>query len=79
MEVTAIDEDKKPIIEVRNLTKSFGKVTAVDSVSFSVFEGEIFGLVGLNGAGKTTTIMMLSSLLNPASGGATVDGYDIVK
>jgi ABC-2 type transport system ATP-binding protein len=81
MEATTatIDEDKKPIIEVRNLTKSFGKVTAVDSVSFSVFEGEIFGLVGLNGAGKTTTIMMLSSLLNPASGDATVDGYDIVK
>jgi ABC-2 type transport system ATP-binding protein len=57
----------------------FGKVTAVNSISFNVFEGEIFGLVGLNGAGKTTTILMLSSLLNPHSGGATVDGCDIVK
>jgi ABC-2 type transport system ATP-binding protein len=64
---------------VSNLTKKFGRVTAVDSISFNVFEGEIFGLVGLNGAGKTTTIMMLASLLNPASGGATVDGYDIAK
>jgi ABC-2 type transport system ATP-binding protein len=72
-------EDRKPILEVINLSKRFGKVTAVDSVSFDVFEGEIFGLIGLNGAGKTTTILMLSSLLNPDSGSATVCGYDIVK
>jgi ABC-2 type transport system ATP-binding protein len=74
-----IGEDRQLIIEVRNLTKRFGRVTAVDSINFNVFEGEIFGLVGLNGAGKTTTILMLSSLLNPVSGGATVGGYDIVK
>jgi ABC-2 type transport system ATP-binding protein len=70
---------RKPILEVINLGKRFGMVTAVDSVSFEVFEGEIFGLIGLNGAGKTTTILMLSSLLNPDSGSATVDGYDIIK
>jgi ABC-2 type transport system ATP-binding protein len=67
------------IVQVRNLTKRFGKVTAVDSINFNVFDGEIFGLVGLNGAGKTTTILMLSSLLNPDSGNASVRGYDIVK
>jgi ABC-2 type transport system ATP-binding protein len=72
-------KNEKPIVEVTNLTKKFGKVTAVDSISFKVFKGEVFGLIGLNGAGKTTTIMMLSSLLNPDSGGATVRGYDIVK
>jgi ABC-2 type transport system ATP-binding protein len=72
-------KDRKPILEVINLSRRFGRVTAVDSISFDVFEGEIFGLIGLNGAGKTTTILMLSSLLNPDSGSATVCGYDIVK
>jgi ABC-2 type transport system ATP-binding protein len=74
-----IPEVRKPILEVVNLSKRFGTVTAVDSISFKVFEGEIFGLIGLNGAGKTTTILMLSSLLNPDSGSATVNDYDIVK
>jgi ABC-2 type transport system ATP-binding protein len=72
-------EKRRSIIEVSDLAKRFGKVTAVDSISFKVFEGEIFGLIGLNGAGKTSTIMMLSTLLNPDSGRASVDGYDIVK
>jgi ABC-2 type transport system ATP-binding protein len=72
-------KDGKPIVEVANLSKKFGKVTAVNSISFKVFKGEVFGLIGLNGAGKTTTIMMLSSLLNPDSGGAIVRGYDIVR
>ncbi len=66
-------------IEVQSLSKTYSTLKAVDEISFSVDEGEIFGLVGLNGAGKTTTILMLSSLLNPDSGGATVGGYDIVK
>jgi ABC-2 type transport system ATP-binding protein len=74
-----VRKNGKPIIEVTNLSKKFGKVTAVDSISFKVFKGEVFGLIGLNGAGKTTTIMMLSSLLNPDSGGATVGGYDITR
>jgi ABC-2 type transport system ATP-binding protein len=72
-------EGKIPIIEVTNLSKMFGSVKAVDSINFEVLEGEIFGLIGLNGAGKTTTILMLSSLLNPDTGSATVRGYDIVK
>jgi ABC-2 type transport system ATP-binding protein len=71
--------ESEKVIDVRNLSKHFGKVLAVDSISFQVLRGEIFGLVGLNGAGKTTTVMMLSSLLNPDSGRATVCGHDIVK
>ncbi len=66
-------------IDVRNLTKKFDGFTAVDSISFEVEEGEVFGLLGPNGAGKTTTINMLSTLLKPTSGSAKVAGYDIVK
>jgi ABC-2 type transport system ATP-binding protein len=68
------------IIDVRELTKSFdGKVKAVDGVSFSVNEGEIFAFLGPNGAGKTTTINMLTTLLKPTSGTATICGYDILR
>ncbi len=56
------------ILEVRNLTKQFGKFTAVDTISFSVEEGEIVGLLGINGAGKTTTLQMLLGVLTPTSG-----------
>jgi ABC-2 type transport system ATP-binding protein len=66
-------------IEVRNLTKRFGKFTAVDGVSFSVKRGEIFGFLGANGAGKSTTIRMLCGLLQPTSGTATVGGFDILS
>ena len=68
----------EPIV-VKNLTKTFNGFKAVDSVSFTVKKGEIFGLLGPNGAGKTTTIKMLVTLLKPSSGEAKVAGYDVVK
>ncbi|HEX7574438.1 MAG TPA: ABC transporter ATP-binding protein [Bacteroidota bacterium] len=64
-------------IEVRNLSKKFGKFTAVDDVSFDVQEGEIFGFLGANGAGKSTTIRMLCGLIPPSGGTALVAGRDI--
>ncbi len=68
------------IIEAKGLTKVFpGGITAVDDISFSVKEGEIFGFLGPNGAGKSTTIAMLTTLINPTKGGAIVDGMDIIK
>jgi ABC-2 type transport system ATP-binding protein len=66
-------------IRVDGLTKRYGDVLAVDNVSFEVYEGEIFGLVGLNGAGKTSTVMMLSTLRRPTSGSAMVNGFDVLK
>ncbi|TAN38444.1 MAG: ABC transporter ATP-binding protein [Verrucomicrobia bacterium] len=65
------------VIEVENLTKRFGKFTAVDGVSFSVRRGEIFGFLGPNGAGKSTTIRMLCGLLGSSAGTARVGGFDI--
>lgn len=65
------------IIEVENLTKRFGTFKAVDSISFDVRQGEIFGFLGANGAGKTTAMKMLSGLLSPTSGKATVAGFDV--
>jgi ABC-2 type transport system ATP-binding protein len=67
------------VIEVSELTKSFGDFVAVDHISFTVKKGEIFGFLGPNGAGKTTTIKMLTTLLNPTSGSAKVRGHDVVK
>jgi ABC-2 type transport system ATP-binding protein len=66
-----------PILEARNLTRTFGDFTAVDDVSFNLFPGEIVGFLGPNGAGKTTTIKMLTGLLGPSSGEARIAGYDI--
>jgi ABC-2 type transport system ATP-binding protein len=67
------------IIEVKNLTKIFNDFVAVDSISFDVKKGEIFGLLGPNGAGKSTTLRLLSTLARPTKGTATIGGYDIVK
>ena len=65
-------------IEANQLTKQFGTFTAVDHICFEVREGEIFGFLGANGAGKTTAIKMMSGLLLPTSGTATIAGYDIL-
>ena len=66
-------------ISVKELTKKFGKFTAVRQISFEVKRGEIFGFLGANGAGKTTAIRMLSGLLAPTSGAASVAGYDVFR
>jgi len=66
-------------IDVKELTKKFGQFIAVDSITFDVKEGEIFGFLGANGAGKTTAIKMLCGLWKPTAGKATVAGYDVYK
>ena len=72
--------DLKPMrmIEVSNLTKKFGEITAVDDLSFHVEEGEVFGLLGPNGAGKTTTVRMLCCLISKTRGEAKVGVYAAV-
>ncbi len=67
------------VIQTEKLTKRFGNFTAVDAISFSVAPGEIFGFLGANGAGKTTAMKMLTGLLAPTSGQATVVGFDVYK
>ncbi|MCL4366563.1 ATP-binding cassette domain-containing protein [Patescibacteria group bacterium] len=64
------------IIQVTNLTKKYGDLIAVDSVSFNVAEGAIFAFLGPNGAGKSTTIKMLTTVLTPTSGKIVINGYD---
>ncbi|MBR2429463.1 MAG: ABC transporter ATP-binding protein [Alistipes sp.] len=66
-------------IEIHNLSKSYGKHKALDDISFDVRQGELFGLIGPDGAGKTTLFRLLTTLLRPSAGSATVDGHDIVK
>ncbi len=67
----------REVVELRELVKRFGSVTAVDHVSFSIHPGEIFGILGPNGSGKTTTIRMLCGLLRPSHGTALVAGADV--
>ncbi|GKZ15596.1 ABC transporter ATP-binding protein [Haladaptatus sp. T7] len=64
------------MLEVENLRKEYGDFTAVEGSSFSVSEGEVFGVIGPNGAGKTTTLKMLAGLIEPTAGTARVAGYD---
>lgn len=66
------------VIEIKNLTKLYGKARGIENVSFNVEEGEIFGFIGPNGAGKSTTIRTLLSLIYPTSGSATIFGKDII-
>lgn len=67
------------MIRIENLTKQYGKFTAVDNLSLEIKEGEIFGFVGPNGAGKTTTLKMISTLLRPTSGSIFIDDIDVSK
>lgn len=70
---------KQPIITVKNLVKKYDDFTAVNDISFEVFEGEIFGLLGPNGAGKTTTLEVIETLRDKTSGEITVDGFSLDK
>jgi ABC-2 type transport system ATP-binding protein len=67
------------ILEICALTRKFGKLTAVNAISLSVERGEVFGLLGPNGAGKTTAIKMLTTLLPPTSGTASIAGFNVVR
>ncbi|MGF7401104.1 ABC transporter ATP-binding protein [Thermoanaerobacterium thermosaccharolyticum] len=67
------------VIELEDLTKRFGNITAVDKLSIKVPSGKIFGLLGPNGSGKSTTIRMICGIIRPTSGHGTVLGFDIVK
>lgn len=69
--------NKEKIIAVQNLTKKFGSFTAVKSISFDVYKGEVFGFLGANGAGKTTAMKMLIGISKPSSGEALVAGFDV--
>ncbi len=68
-----------PAIQIRDLTKKYKEVTAVDALNLDIGEGELFALLGVNGAGKTTTLKMLSTLLAPTSGDALLDGKSICR
>jgi ABC-2 type transport system ATP-binding protein len=67
------------VIEIKNLTKTYGKARGISDISFNVEQGEIFGFIGPNGAGKSTTIRTLLSLIYPTSGSATIFGKDCVQ
>lgn len=68
-----------PAIQTQDLTRKYGELTAVDGLSLTITPGEIFAFLGHNGAGKTTTISLLTTLLLPTTGSASVMGYDIVQ
>lgn len=67
------------VIEIKNLTKNYGRARGITDVSFNVKEGEIFGFIGPNGAGKSTTIRTLLALIHPTSGSASIFGKDCIK
>ena len=67
------------MVEVKNVTKKYGKFTAVDNISFTVKDGEVVGFLGPNGAGKSTTMNMITGFIEPTNGTIEVNGYDIMK
>ena len=67
------------MIELRNLTKRFGDIVAVNRLTLSVLEGEIFGFIGPNGAGKTTTLRMMGGILAPTEGSVVINGIDMAE
>lgn len=67
------------MIEIENVTKRYGNFCAVNDISLTVTEGEIFGFLGVNGAGKTTTLRMLAGLLRPSAGSIRICGFDILE
>jgi ABC-2 type transport system ATP-binding protein len=69
--------DPKPVIQIRNLTKFYGKITGVRNISFDVYQGEVFGFLGPNGAGKTTTIRLILDLLRPTDGTIKIFDKDL--
>ena len=70
-------ESQSVVIDVEDLSKNYADITAVNSLNFNVFSGEVFGLLGPNGAGKTTLVEMLAGLTVPSTGSARVLGFDI--
>ncbi len=79
MQTTLVVRVSMPILTTEHLTRQFGDFKAVNDLSLSIYEGEIFGLLGPNGAGKTTSIKMLTTLLPPTAGKASIAGFNIVK
>ena len=74
-----VSSPSTPAIDIRNLTRRFGLTTAVDHIDLRVSSGDVFGFLGANGAGKSTTIKMLTTLLPPDSGSASVAGFGVVS
>jgi len=75
----AVETPAAHAVETQDLTRKFGRMTAVDGVSFVVRQGEVFGFLGPNGAGKSTTINMLCTMLRPTAGRALIDGHDVAR
>lgn len=67
------------MIEVKNVTKKYPNIKAVDNINFTIKDGEVVGFLGPNGAGKTTTMNMITGFIEPTEGQIIINGYDIVK
>ena len=74
-----LNSESQPVIIVRNLKKSYGKIKVLEGINFNVHRGEILALLGPNGAGKTTTVKILSTLTSPDSGEISINGFDVVS